>query len=863
MIEVFEPLEPGKEHYSEDIKMILTKHANLGRTVILVFPPGLGKTRMFAETSIELLAEESPINTILGKTVYAVHCYEPTHATLRSFAEKVKEAYMDALRRGYFRLRLPMICIVRGSIFSCINDEHRQLFRQAIHTILAATRLSLTEGYKLLEALETRWGELPLREKAEIVRRLTEYSIWSHIEMSITYLCMVCPYGRSAKFGKLIEALSQSGVDIVDTEAQEAKKLIAELHARGYLDDPEVCLYRALLDLAVAESQYRDKLKRPHLMCLTHALYTNPALCEKIEARYSIVASSGKYARQIALIDEVDQIYASPTELVIPIHLNPHLKVIEDEIYDEATGQRRRVKTWLSSTIIRRSARKFTLSTNLKYLCELLSMIEDFWQDAWVDVIANPRLTPLEKVVRLGRKVLELVKKLSEYPSENLSKARQAYRLWREGLAEQLKKRSSNVTPLDLVCFSIAGKVLNLVTNIREYRLADAHPSSIMSRIMTPLLYRDIRNWYSIELDTRLGIARIGMAGISIPLYEHALRLCLDPKYPLPYLLKVGATATFSKGYIASLLRTIAEDIASKIAGADTVIVYGEAPYVNVHFYRILVWLSGDTYNRLVKAGLRDLPTIVADISREREELMSGLARKALLLQPTMSETLHRLARQHRKAIHFASDIFLNTVHEAVSILARRGWLKDRHMVALFTGTKAQMLAIMRDLVTLSDLPEIEHGYARIKVRYATLDRELLVGKATVRVEYGGKTSTLEMLIGHARGRLGRGIDLDEYDVAIIMAPPLQLPTSLKSYLTRVHYEIRDIYQKAATATEQALFRVVRRCVYPFPKLILVENTLCSEQYMTYYTPTFRKRLERALLSPALEKVRIGLSLVA
>ena len=831
----------GKRHYSDDIAYNILRLSSEGRTLVFVFPPGGGKTRALSDLVVETLSE-SGLSTVLRRILHLT-VLQPTHKALESFSKKVIESYHDAFQRGRFGVTLPLICILRGSIESCVNPEAKKLFME-VKKVLSKAGISLSEGYDLQKKLMVEWPMLSSTEKREVMRKLTKASILGEMEMTMSTICKVCPFGRDEKTMSFISAVFRSNVDIVDSNSREAEKLLTDLSSSRLLDDDEVCSYRALLRLEFTLSekdivnmlQKRQIRYRKYVMLMTHSLYRNDTVCDLLNKKYRIVTSTGRRAGRVVFIDEADMLLHGAQTVKLPLHFF------------------HRIPEPVTVDVVRRSARRYTISTNIRYLLELVDLADKFWTDIYQAAFRHGSLAEAEEVI------LRYLNMLYTYPTDRLSKARNSLKKWRDAVSEKIRE-GKTPSPEDIAVLCLCSMLLSFIDYVRRFELHRLEDVQLEKRIMF-IPVTDPTSLFNIHLDYRHNIAQVKLAGLELTAIEHAVQLMLDPDYPLPYRMKLCVTATFSEEHLLRYLDAVPSDLKNELLGKDIVVAAGDVEYQNIYFRRGMFWIDSETY---IQCATGLVLTVNKMNLLQRLASLGGLVavpRKRILIQP--SAALSRLLGVH--GLRRASEVLLNIISEVATTYLDLEPTTRNIKVVVFTGTKPQSLILIEELTRL--IPVL----ARRKMRYGLIevtatsrdknplpDKETETAKAWLAVKPVGFKNTIgvELLISHARGRLARAVDLDEYEVAILLAPPLTIPRELDTMIG-LKRSIETQYMKAAIAVEQAMFRVVRRVVYDKPKLIILDNVLTNPQITKYMSTIIRRRVERALPTPTLRLLELA-----
>lgn len=833
----------GKKHYSDDIAYNIMRLSRDGRTLIFVAPPGIGKTRALSDLTVETLSQGG-LNLALRRKVMHLTVLQPTHKALESFSRKVIESYHDAFQRGRFGVTLPLICILRGSIESCVNPEAKKLFME-VKKILSKAGISLSEGYDLQKKLMVEWATLSSTEKREVMRKLTKASIFGEIEMTMSTICRVCPYGKDRKVMSFVTSIFSGRVDIVDSNAKESEKLICELSSQGLLEDCEVCPYRALLKLEFLypESELiyilqRCKTRfRPYVMLMTHSLYRNDTVCDLLNKKYRIVTSTGRRAGRVVFIDEADMLLHGAQTVKLPLHFF------------------HRIPEPVTVDIVRRSARRYTISTNIRYLLELVNLADKFWEEIYNALIRQRSLAEAEDVI------LKYLKIFYTYPADKLAKAEAGLKAWRDAISKKNAERKPP-SPEDIAVLCLCSMLLSFIDYVRRFELHRLADVQLEKRIMF-IPVTDSTSLFNIHLDYRHNIAQVKLAGLEIAAIEHALQLMLDPDYPLPYRMKLCVTATFSEAHLLRYLDAVPSDLKNELLGKDIVVAAGDVEYQNIYFRRGMFWIDAETYTQSATGTVLTVNKI--DLLQRLASLggLVAVPRKRILIQP--SAALSRLLGVH--GLRRASEVLLNIISEVATTYLDLEPTTRNIKVVVFTGTKPQSLILIEELTRL--IPVL----ARRKMRYGLIevtatsrdknplpDKETETAKAWLAVKPVGFKNTIEieLLISHARGRLARAVDLDEYEVAILLAPPLTIPRELDTMIG-LKRSIETQYMKAAIAVEQAMFRVVRRVVYDKPKLIILDNVLTNPQITKYMSTIIRRRVERAPPTPTLRLLELAI----
>jgi len=835
-----------KEHYTDEIVTLLLHEAEPRKTLLVNAPSGIGKTQsiaIYATAQAFRLAtpprarrgrgrEREGARSILREAPRAIYVTVPTHQLLREFASKVTKAFVEtASITGRFT-RQPKLILLKGSVYSCVDPDIRQHFREILDYIRAETGLDYRTGLQYRILLD-RYEELSESERERLEQELAEYSLYSELEMTLGYLCQTCPRNNVRNNLEFLRIFAQSRrVNIVDTE-EPLETLIEALRSEGFyeVNRLEFCPYRAFLRLYIHEAElfreHRDCVPRNYIFCMTHAMYASPYITDVLESRYRIVRTSGRYVRHIHIIDEVDYILLNPPLVRLPIHVSPQLDLV-------------------TPSHVRELARKYGGESHVSAMVKLV----EYSRDLYEAIIDASTIGGVEGVVACN--VAEAFARYvtsRELPMYIIYRANQFLKAVRTAIGQALAM-GEEVDVRDLAIFCVLCKIVEFWWTILDIDLPSMSLDQIMRRVEYPCVYEDPRARYYIELDHRQGIARVVHAGLGIRLVEHALKVALDPDYPYPVQAKIGLTATFSPNWLTMGMpllvpQQLVENILSKLKIYEIYV-----PYRNLIFAKACIWLPAQEYRHAIRI-IEELPLVdeedLKKISEGIQKVRELGARKIFLLDD--SETF----KGHAKSL----EVLLNLLHELTHLLDRYLAEKERINVIVFTGTRSQFDAFGIEASKVAKKREVyEHGVYSFKFLNFTLDKsrrdnftlevEVVDRRGTCR----GNVRYITLVFTYARSRYSRGVDLENFDVAMIIAPPLKLPTTLAYVASRSSEDDVLDYIDASVTVQQCVFRIVRRLCYREPKLLIFDVEVLKRPYLDYITNFLSSNIILAVATP-------------
>ncbi len=113
-----------------------------------------------------------------------------------------------------------------------------------------------------------------------------------------------------------------------------------------------------------------------------------------------------------------------------------------------------------------------------------------------------------------------------------------------------------------------------------------------------------------------------------------------------------------------------------------------------------------------------------------------------------------------------------------------------------------------------------------------------MISKMGVKVEMRGKYALIpspkyEIFLSYAGSAISRGIDLNQYDISVIVAPLLRPPRNLAIL------DVIDFARGIAEAIQSAM-RIVRSPRPKYPKLVIIEKSLTKAFYAFFYPEWFK-----------------------
>jgi len=786
-----------REHYSDIYVKIVEELFNIGTTVILVAPTGTGKTFSMARLVLDIVSGRGRIVEVCRK-VTSIHIAVPTHATLSDFASKLTRSFESMINRGHFYYRMPRLFILRGSIYSCPDEERRNMFRRLMKE-MKNIGLTARLGLELMRMLDT--GQLGRRD----VKSLIEYAMLSEIELSMSYICSTCP--RRGGTRELLKFISESNIAIIDTEAESSKKLLEEASQHG-VDPEKACPYRAVLHLLFFEPSLRDLFTSPHIICTTHALKMIPEIAHFLNTTYGIVGRSGRTMPHIDIIDEVDMPILSPPKVRAPIYF--------------ASGH-------IDASKVRKVAVKYVLPDRRTFY-EAKKLI-DLCRELYTEIrTAINTVSPHERVMAICRAVLKNFEKACQLHGTTLSRCRSLVKRWREGIANRLAK-GDTVDVEDVATYVAFAKLVDFYTWVRRMRLSEIPLDRLAERIMLGIGDPDISAWFLAEFDPRLGIGRVHVNDLAIPLLEHAVKMALSPTYPYAVRGKIGLTATLSLDWLSHVLTLLSPPDREELERSIINIADAYVNYRNVHFYKAVSWMPAEYYAKLHRGEIRGEETEL--LERLKEYVAFG-ARKRYL------ETVGSFG------LKLGLDVTLNQICEILSTC--------RHVdpILVIYGTKSQMMRVVEAL-RLGQRRRYPTPIGMVEIVKVDYDRENNVGKCIAKTRMG--TTHLDLI--YARGKLGRGVDLEQYNAVYFASPPIKTPMSVKRYVGVSPLTFPLSYIDASIAIVQATFRVVRRVVYRTPKHIFLDITMLVPAYIDNFPTWFKHLINSARETETVRRIRM------
>ncbi len=827
-----------KEHYTEEIFTIMLHEAEPRKTLLIVAPSGIGKTQAVA---IYATAQAFKLSTARRQAKArklplprAVYVSVPTHQLLREFAGKVTKAYLEtASVLGRF-VRPPKLILLKGSVYSCVEPSIREQFKEIVDYIKTETGLDYATGLQYRILLD-RYEDLPPEDRERLEQELIEYSLYSELEMTLSYLCQTCPRNNTRANLQFLKYFAQSRrLNIVDTE-DSLDIIVQELKSEGFRDVENLpfCPYRAFLRLYMYESElsreHSECVPKAYIYCMTHSMYSSIQITDILESRYRIVRSTGKYVRHIHILDEVDYILLSPPVVRLPIHVSPHVPNPVTVKHVEELARK-----YYSGTSSAVSAMKKLVEYS-RGLYEHLIEIFNRLGGAVEGVVA------CEVAEVFARYIAE-----RELPMWVIYSANHYLRQIRKNIAQRLAHGEVDV--YDLVIYSILSRIVQFWWYVKDCELDKQSIDVIMRRVEYPLVYSDPRLHYYIELDHRQGMARVVYAGLAVKLVEHALKVALDPDYPYPTLAKIGLTATFSPSWISlgmPLLvnEKLVEEVSSKLKVFELFV-----PYRNVIFAKCYIWLTARDYKYALDLISRVPVVDEEDIKKLGEALAKiyeeGGTRKSFLLEPS------DVYRGYYRSL----EVLLNLLHELTYLCER--YVKSENVKAIvFTGTRSQFDAFGLSARQASkDKLVVAHGVYIFRFGKFTMDKSRR-DNFTIEVAVDNRGISYTLTFTYARSRFSRGVDLEDYDVAMIIAPPLKVPTTLAYAISRSSEDDILDYIDASATVQQCVFRIVRRLSYPRPKLLIFDLNILKRPYSDYLTTFLSTNIITSVSTPLADLV--------
>ncbi|NPA69445.1 MAG: hypothetical protein GXO26_01435, partial [Crenarchaeota archaeon] len=291
----------------------------------------------------------------------------------------------------------------------------------------------------------------------------------------------------------------------------------------------------------------------------------------------------------------------------------------------------------------------------------------------------------------------------------------------------------------------------------------------------------------------------------------------MDVDYPYPIKGKIGMTATLSYDWLKSLIvgSYAPRNLKLKLTSRTICFIDVRTGYKNVKFYRSFSWTDIDTYKVFMdRSNIRRW----AEYYPRLGHLIYFEARKDFLRE----EAEHGL--------RMGAHVFANQICEIHDIV-KRGC-----NALIVYGTRNQMLTVADAIYRSVGRWIGAYYYMRWSKPKVDLDQ----GYANVEVEVEGHTYNVTLI--YARGRWGRGVDLENYDVMMIASPALKIPDTVLRAVGKNPYMYPTTYIEASIATVQSCFRIIRRRFYPTPKYVFIDTSLLSSLVYDHY-PSWFKRL--------------------
>jgi len=849
-----------KEHYSDVIEHELLNMLERGRVKILIAGAGTGKSFAGVSLAVKLSSREYVSKYLpgiargFGKPA-AVFFFEPYHPALSSVAEKVKKVYEEIIFGRALFTAPPTVAIIRGAHASCINEDVRRLVNEIIKDVIGRQLgLDAKKGYEL------RWriNRAEIKNLDMLMDLLSEYSYYSYLEQLFGYVCAMCPLNKTKIEVKgqkcdavqlVFEALAKRGVMIVDSIAPKERELLNMLHQWGIISE-DLCIYKLLFRYALYEPHYRQLHgRRGILFCMTYAMLFNPVVHEMLEHRFRIVTRVRLYAKHLHIYDEVDTPLLSPHFARLPIHFSPIVGKVTPDLVEEV------VKKYTSSTYIGDLRKVVNLASDL-YMkihdaCASARRISDKVQ-AITDAVHR---WLLEKFANKER-ALDLIKR-----------AEKCLLAWRRVLMRQLSDMT--VDPDHLVLYLLCEHAVKFFKYILKF---DLHllPRDKLANILSYGVGIDVKSSIFVRPNTVLDVTFIDVSELAIALYDPIVRFLLTNAAPYRVMCKLGITATFGPELLKGIARHYLTESTIKLLESEPVECRElRIKYVNVKFYKACMWIGGAMYRRAVdtiesrKFYGTELFKLAYSLRTDYD--ISGLPRKQILSMSSTIPQLIGVVLPDGKVIEGkrGCDVILNLVHELYYIARKEKPNKTVFTVLVFVGTSPQLDALARSAGDLEKIQQvlpdksIVHGALKIKIKYdgwlrlsetSRLDDAIRI-IAEAQPTYGEGTKIRFIIdMTYARSSSSRGVDLEYYDIAVMLSPPLTPPSDLHGVYVMSRVGNIPVLSKevmmASYVTCQCLFRTIRRAVYSEPKIIVMDVSLCCPKYSQYYVGWFRECLE-------------------
>ncbi len=872
-------LPPGKEHYSHEIEKEFTDIVTEKRltTTLLVAPPGLGKTYGIVRASVKTLAgiipRQQETRTTIPEVIYIL---EPTHPALTEVATRVYKVSQEVER---FVLP-PLTCIFRGMHRSCINEtlletvtsyienEYRKIATELGTDNITGTLLEKVVEYKETKNIDTLLDLIELQHELQI-------------ESIFLKLCQTCPYKKYTLtikeektetkidlVGELIEYVSRNYIDRpIDTETPKAEKLAKELEEhleKKYNIKLETlpCPYRLLYKYATTETQYRHyRGNRKALIFMTHAMMLNPNILDRIRERYGRLLRLGVTVKHVMIIDEYDSILFSPPTVSLPLELAPRTTLITPDTVE------RHAKNYFPQW--RRAGKPPTTLPHIKELIEYArGLYTEFFDTVTRGGLSRATHTIINRIIQGREKLTTLVKRAESFLTK-----------WRAGIMSTLQEEG-HVPREDIAVLTTCEKTTMFFRRILELDLEAMEHIQLTTIVDFPLLTHGEPTLRITPLQIgkrRTIITELDLGELRIPLFDIAARAVYLPTYPYPMLAKIGITATYSTKLQSYLLNFLSPRLRRQIERekVETTELFAEYQGLKVYeagllnmppearkaIHRLITQYRLGSYSEVITyTGIT--PTIKELI----ETIITELRTKTTLLSETPRTRKEILTREQSEILPgypYALDVAINTLIEAHYINRKELGTRDKINIILFTGTSEQAKPIITSLKIMynrGDTAELDIPPTKIrditiediKIAKTTLDwAETTITYRTER----GKTYQATLAITYARSRYSRGIDLEHYDIAALLAPAQQPPTDIASTTVGNNYGSRS-WITAVTATCQCLFRIIRRLRYEKPKAILIDYTALDtmmDDIPLWFKETLTKNME---MTPAVKFLR-------
>ena len=725
-----------------------------------------------------------------------------------------------------------------------------------------------------------------------------------------SYMCAACPLKDRTAVYRMLDYIFDSDVKVVNTMRRGlGTPEEAELSQYGFrvctgLElyeecrralGVEACPYKAAFRLFLREREYMEKLVRRRrelqrrgelpagmplrpriLYYLTNQMYASSTVARVIQDTYAVCTRRGISVPHLVVQDEAEWPLFMPFDSVyLPYAILQYGSA--RELSEDIARAMRQVGLDPGKTgtlLLRRVCEKV-----YGELLEVADRIEKGAEEV--------KLYGVVSDVKILDDIVSALARLRNIHSEWMISAHAGLREFAVALSSTAASQGFEAVREVFGKYLLCAACVTLVDFLKEIDEELITSGKIKYWIDVPRLHLSDIEVFTTRREERLGIYLVLYPLLILKRMDVVARYLLDHTYPYPARIRIRTSATMTRQIVESVLSathtssylekisdpyrkpynlTRIADIEEQLQGRAPArshewieIPRGEVnPYVNVYLFLAFCWLDAIRYAYFYEVGRSYAETRYVD-----PEVLNSLYSQYQLMTAAYgmrkSDMLALEAGEFGGAPGYvlAQIIFVNMLQEmysAYDVLRRffaPGYTADRIFCFLIFGTCPQLETVVGYLQTSLSAGPLTVPNTPLRVAVHSVDhyrgrRDLVLVSAEV------EGLPVDVLMTYARGREGRGVDIDVVAreltppgervliMSYVVSPPYREPLSLYAAEVWRSSQLLDVEMcDAVTAEFQAAFRVVRALVYEEPRLVLIDYAALPSRDLVMRLPSY------------------------